>query len=382
MTSRERVLSALNHREPDRVPFDMGGTVVSGIHKNAYCALREYLELPVVEPKVVDVFQQIVQVDDDLMNQLKVDVRNVSPRSSGTHKIDVKDMGDYTYFYDEFQIGWRMPKQGGFYYDMFSHPLAGNIGLEDIENYDLPDPLNPARFTGVAEAAQKVVEEEKRAVVVGSMSAGTLEIVAWTRGFADYFADLASNEKLTCAMLDRVLDQKIKYWGRIFELLGDRIDVAQEADDFAGQDKMLISPVTYRRLVKPRHKILFDFIHKNSPAKVFFHSCGAIRPVIPDLIEAGVDILNPIQVSARGMDPAELKREFGKDIVFWGGGIDTQKVLHAGTPDEVKVETRKRLDALMTGGGFIFTPVHNIQPNVPPENIMMMWETVQEYGVY
>jgi len=382
MNSRSRVLDALNHREPDRVPFDLGGTVVSGIHRTAYLALRQYLGLPLVEPKVVDIFQQIVQVNDDVMDQFGVDVRNVAPRSSGTHKIEIQDMGDYTCFYDEFQIGWRMPKQGGFYYDMFSHPLAGNIRVEDIQAYKMPDPLNPARFIGIADAARKAIEQEQRAVVVGSMSAGILEITAWTRGFADYFADLASNESLTCAMLDRVLDQKLKYWGKMFELLGDQIDVAQEADDFAGQDRMLISPDTYRRIVKPRHKILFDFIHRNSHAKVFFHSCGAIRSVIPDLIEVGVDIINPVQVSAHGMDPLELKREYGKDLVFWGGGVDTQTVLHGGTPNEVRDEVKKRLDALMPEGGFVFAAVHNIQPNVPPQNIMAMWETLQEHGTY
>jgi uroporphyrinogen decarboxylase len=135
-------------------------------------------------------------------------------------------------------------------------------------------------------------------------------------------------------------------------------------------------------LCKPRHRELFDFIHKRSRAKVFFHSCGSVRAVIPDLIEIGCDILNPVQVSAPGMDSAELKREFGKDLVFWGGGVDTQRVLGTGSPEQVREDTKRHIQDLMPGGGFIFNTVHNIQSNVPPENIMAMWETLQEYGVY
>jgi uroporphyrinogen decarboxylase len=138
----------------------------------------------------------------------------------------------------------------------------------------------------------------------------------------------------------------------------------------------------YRKIVKPLHKELFDFIHAHTKAKLFFHSCGAIRPVIGDLIEIGVDILNPVQVSATGMDSAELKREFGKDITFWGGGVDTQRVLGDASIAEVRADTRKRIEDLAPGGGFVFATVHNIQGNVPPENIMAMWEILQEFGGY
>jgi uroporphyrinogen decarboxylase len=382
MTSRERVLTTLNHKEPDRVPFDLGGTVISGIHIKAYQGLREYLGLPRIEPRIVDVIQQIVHVDDDVMERLGVDVRNVSPRSSATYQIEIREMADYTYFYDEFRIGWRMPKESGWYYDMFDHPLKGDISAQDVEKFPWPDPLDPARFIELKEKARQIAEEEERAVIVGNMSAGIMEIFAWVRGFEDYFADFASNPKLACRIMDRVLEMKLAYWGRALDLLGDFIDVAQDADDFAGQDGLLISPESYRRLVKPRHKELFDFIHSHGKGKVFFHSCGSIREVIPDLIEIGVDIINPVQVSAAGMDSAELKREFGKDLAFWGGGVDTQNVLGTGTPEQVREDVRRRLEDFMPGGGFVFNTVHNIQGNVPPENIMAMWETLREYGVY
>jgi uroporphyrinogen decarboxylase len=383
MNSRERVLLALNHKEPDRVPFDLGGTVVTGISARAYGNLRRYLGLPEIEPRILDIIQQIAVVDDDVMERLGVDVKNISPRSSATFKIEIGDGANDTRFYDEFGIGWRMPRDGGLYYDMFHHPLAGDhVTVEAVDGFAWPDPLDPARFAGLRAAALKVMNEEKRAVVVGSMSAGIMELHAWLRGFQDYYTDLAGNEKLAARLMDRMLEMHLAYWGKMFDTIGDAIDVAGTADDFAGQHGMLISPRTYRKLCKPRHRELFDLIHKRSRAKIFFHSCGSVRAVIPDLIEIGCDILNPVQVSAAGMDSAELKREFGKDLVFWGGGVDTQRVLGEGTPQQVREDTRRRVHHLMPGGGFIFNTVHNIQGNVPPENIVAMWETLRECGVY
>lgn len=382
MNSRERVNLALNHKTADRVPFDLGATVLTSIHVNAYRRLRDYLGLSPVEPRVVDIFQQIVAVDDDLHARLKVDVRDVAPRSSATFKIDVKEMEGYTYFYDEWGIGWKMPRDGGLYYDMFDHPLKHAQTPADIENYPWPDPVDPARFAGLAERARHAAEVEHQAVFLGGLSAGIMEMAAWMRGFANYFSDFANNETLLVCLLEKVMELKMAYWERALAEVGDCVDAIGEADDFAGQFRMLISPAMYRRIVKPRHKQLFDFIHARTQAKIFFHSCGAIRPVIGDLIDAGVDILNPIQVSATGMDSAELKREFGKDIVFWGGGVDTQRVLGDGTPQQVRDDVRRRIEDLAPGGGFVFATVHNIQGNVPPENIMAMWETLQEFGVY
>ena len=185
-------------------------------------------------------------------------------------------------------------------------------------------------------------------------------------------------------MLTRYKEMQLEYLQNIFDTVGgENVDVIQMADDFAGQYKMLISPNSYRQYIKPLHREMFDYIKAHSAAKIFFHSCGSIRPVIPDLIDAGVDILNPVQVSATGMDPFDLKREFGRDLTFWGGGVDTQNAFdESHTPQEVRENVKRNLEALMPGGGFVFNTVHNIQSNVPPENIMAMWETLQEYGVY
>jgi uroporphyrinogen decarboxylase len=382
MNSRERLQLALDHQEADRVPFDLGATVLTSIHHKSYRALRQYLNLPEVEPRIVDIFQQIVTVDDDMRTRLKVDVRDVAPRSSATFRIELKEMPGYSYFYDEWGIGWRMPLDGGWYYDMFDHPLRAITTTAEIDAYPWPDPIDPARFTGLGDRARQAAEVEQHGVFLGGLCAGIMEMAAWMRGFDNYFADFGNNDKLLTYLMEKVMELKMAYWEIALREVGDYADVVGEADDFAGQFRMLISPAMYRRIVKPLHKELFDFIHARTKAKLFFHSCGAIRPVISDLIEIGVDILNPVQVSATGMDSAELKREFGKDVTFWGGGVDTQNVLGSGSPEEVRADTRRRIEDLAPGGGFVFATVHNIQGNVPPENIMAMWETLQEYGIY
>jgi uroporphyrinogen decarboxylase len=174
----------------------------------------------------------------------------------------------------------------------------------------------------------------------------------------------------------------LAYWEKALHSIGDLITIVIEADDLAGQNSLLMSPETYREIIKPFQMKLFSSIKKFAPVKIFFHSCGAIRPLIRDLIDTGIDILNPVQISATGMNLKELKHEFGKNLVFWGGGVDTQRVLEIGKPKEIKNDVKKNIEALAPGGGFIFAAVHNIQPNVPPENIISMWEAWLEFGAY
>jgi uroporphyrinogen decarboxylase len=385
MNSRERVLAALAHKEPDRVPFDLGGTVVTGIQATVYQKLRKHIALPEKPAQIVDILQQIACVDDDMLDFLGVDVKNVSPRSSAGYQIEISDSADgqYSTLYDEYHIGWRMPKDGGMYYDMFDHPLSGRLTEERIDTYTLPDPQEPARFVGVRETALKICKEQ-RALIVGNIYAGIFETYMWAHGYVDGYADWAAEPDLAKKLLRKFTDFQMAFLDKIFSVLeGIPVDVVHMADDMAGQNGMLISPVSYRKILKPLHKEMFEYIHHKTGAKVFIHACGSIRPIIPDLIEIGVDILNPVQVNAKDMDSNDLKREFGKDLTFWGGGIDTQSAFdERHTPDEVRADVRRRLDDLMPGGGFVFAAVHNIQNNVPPENIMAMWETVQQYGKY
>jgi uroporphyrinogen decarboxylase len=213
-------------------------------------------------------------------------------------------------------------------------------------------------------------------------SAGIAEVYSWLRGYEEYYIDLALNQEIVAIMLDRLVEFKSAYWERALGEIGDLVDIVVEADDLGGQNAPLMSPRTYRTLIQPRHQRLFSCIKEQAPVKIFYHTCGAVRKVIPALIDAGIDILNPVQISAAGMELHELKQEFGRDLAFWGGGVDTQGVLGTATPDQVKEHVRQNIEALAPGGGFVFAAVHDIQANVPPENIMAMWQAWQEYGVY
>jgi uroporphyrinogen decarboxylase len=380
--SRTRVLTALDHREPDRVPFDLGATRNTGIHVLAHRRLRTALGLPAAEPVVEDYQQQLARPENDLADALGVDARGIFPRPASTYRRILEDDGTFVSYRDEFGIGRRMPKEGGLYFDPWFHPLAGDITEADIERYPWPDPNDPARVSGMREEARRIVEEEGRAVYVVPVCTGFSEVYLRLRGYEDGYMDMVANPHLAARIMDRILDLKLGYWERVFAELGDLVDVAGESEDLGSQTGLLFSPETYRALLKPRQAELFRFIHARSRAQVFLHSCGAIRALIPELIAVGVDVLNPVQVSAAGMDSAELKREFGRELTFWGGGVDTQGVLGSGTPAQVRDEVRRRIDDLAPGGGFIFAAVHNIQPDVPAENIMAMWETLRECGTY
>jgi uroporphyrinogen decarboxylase len=381
MNSKERVTLALNHQEPDRVPFDLGGTGLTTLHFTAYGNLRCYLGLPPVKPRVAAMAEQLAVVDEDIAERLAVDVSPVRPDQASGFQFIFRDEGEYEAYFDEWGIGWRKPKDGGFYYDMYHHPLAGAESLADMQAVRLPDPLVDRRFATLRAQAESAAAAGK-AVALWGPCAGVLEVYSWMRGYEPFYVDLAVHQDLVATMLDRMVEFKCAFWERALGEIGDLVDVVVEADDMAGQERLLFSPATYRRLVKPRHKRLFEFIKAQAPVKLFFHSCGAIRPLIPDLIEVGVDILNPVQVAAAGMDPVALKRDFGRDLVFWGGGVDTQRILGTGTPAQVRDDVRRNIEALAPGGGFVFAAVHDIQANVPVENIMAMWDAWHEYSTY
>jgi uroporphyrinogen decarboxylase len=347
----------------------------------AYQNLRGYLRLPEVRPVVAMMAEQLVRVDEDLSEYLQTDVRPVRPGSASTFEYTLRDEGDYEAYTDEWGIGWRKPVQGGFYYDMYRHPLASARSLDELKAYPFPDPLDNGRFAPLRPQAESSRARGK-AVALAGPCAGIAEVYSWMRGYEEYYIDLALNQGWVAYMLDRLVEFKSAYWERALAEIGHLVDVVVEADDLGGQNAPLMSPRTYRKLIQPRHQRLFTFIKEQAPVKVFYHTCGAVRQLIPDLIEVGIDILNPVQISAAGMNLAELKQEFGRDLVFWGGGVDTQGVLGTATPAEVKDHVRQNIEALAPGGGFVFAAVHDIQANVPPENIVAMWEAWREYGIY
>jgi len=381
MNSRERVRHALTHQEPDRVPFDLGGTGLTSIHVTAYQNLRRALGLPESPVHVAYIAEQLATVEEDVANRLHADIRPVRPGKASGFEYVFRDEGAYEAYTDEWGIGWRKPQDGGFYYDMYRHPLAAADSLHEFKAFAFPDPLDGDRFATLRAQAEAVASGGRAAVLAGPCP-GIAEVYCWLRGFEQFYIDLVANQQFVGYMLDRLVEFKCAFWERALHEVGDRVDAVIEADDLAGQQSLLMSPQTYRKLIKPRHARLFSFIKAQAPVKLFFHSCGAVGPIIGDFIDAGIDIINPVQISAAGMDLHQLKREFGKDLVFWGGGVDTQRILGTGTPEDVRADVKRNIEALAPGGGFVFAAVHDIQANVPAENILAMWEAWQSFGVY
>ena len=380
MNSRERVQTALRHQEPDRIPFDLGGSPMSGMHTTAYKNLRQYLGLPEVEIRVIDSIQQLAAIDDDVKEILQPDVFNIAPRAAANYKLVYRDEGDYTAYTDEWGIGWRMPKKGGFYYDMYQWPLKEAETIDDLADYQWPDVADPGRYRDLRASALAVIEQGK-AVLVGSLCAGISEMHAWTRGFENYFTDFYLNPTLAEHIMDKVIELKMVFWENVLNEVGDLVDVVIEADDLAGQDRLFFSPEQYRQFIKPRHTKLFSFIKARTDAKIFYHCDGAIRPLLWDLIESGIDILNPAQ-KTDDMNYMEIKKEYGNNLAYWGAGVDTQRIFDRGTAQEVRDDVRRNIEAMAPGGGLIFATIHNTQATVSPENFMAMWETLQEYGKY
>jgi uroporphyrinogen decarboxylase len=379
MNSRERLLAALNHQEPDRIPFDLGSTQVTGIHVIAYQNLRNYLGLPQVEAQICDEVQGLALPDDDVMEKLGIDVRGLFPLNSHNWNVTAIDVGDNWEYHDEWGLIQHKPKPDGLYFSVVKSPLdQAGLTVGEVRAYAWPDTGDPRRIAGLRDLAL-AYRARGQAVMIKGVLAGIFEMSQRVRGMQNLMIDLASNEALAGAFLDKMVELKIKFWETALTQLGDVIDVISEADDYGTQTSQLISPRMFRRIFKPRLQTLFTRIHQLSPdAKLFFHSDGNIRPILPDLIEIGIDILNPIHITATGMEPGTLKRDFGKDVAFWGGGVETQSVLPFGTPQEVKDNVRCNIDALASGGGYVFNTIHNIQADVPPQNIVAMIEALRD----
>ncbi|MDP6118111.1 MAG: uroporphyrinogen decarboxylase family protein [Planctomycetota bacterium] len=382
MTSRERVLKALRHEEPDRVPYDLSSTPVTGIHRVAYTRLRSALGLPEREPVIWHTMQQLAWVDDDVHEAMRTDATGLRPLAPSSWVMEQTEDEDYYYFTDEWGMTRRRQRPDGYYFDLCSSPLADATGPKDVESFSWPDSVDDGRFVGIRERAEQA-QAGNRVFILGGICAGMLEMGLWLRGFENFFCDLAGNRALAEAICDKIIELKMQYWEKVLPLVGDLVDIIQEGDDYGGQNGLLVSPKVWREIFRPRLATLLSHIKKLKPdASIFFHSCGSVREIIPDLIELGVDILNPVQVAAADMDSRQLKKDFGDDLTFWGGGADTQGVLPEGTPQEVREEVRRRLDDLAPGGGFVFNTVHNIQADVSPENILAMREALEEFGGY
>jgi uroporphyrinogen decarboxylase len=383
MLARERVLMALNHEEPDRVPIDLGSTPVTGICRDAYADLLACLRLSARPIRMADMLQQLAAVDEDVLQALEVDFRPITTNPPAGYDLQVRDEGDHESYYDQWGAKLSRPKVGGRYFDYVEHPIKEST-LEALDDYLWPDPDDPTRYQGLRDRARALREGTPYALVgTCDLGADILARPQWIRGYVASMLDLAAHPDFAEALLERLTEIAVRAWGHFLDEVGEYLDVAAFYDDLGMQDRPLISPAMYRRLVKPRHARIIDTIKARTKARVFMHSCGAISEFIPDMIEMGVDILNPIQVSAAGMgDTAELKRRYGRHLTFWGGTCDSQRVLPFGTLAEVQAETRRRIADLAPGGGFVFAPIHNIQPDVSGERTLALYRTALEWGRY
>jgi uroporphyrinogen decarboxylase len=373
VTSRERVLTSLRHQEPDRVPVDLGGSP-TGIEAEAYNGLKRRLGLATPTTTFV---RDHVEIEEPVLQHFGVDTRyvRVGPPRGFQLRLDA----DNSYL-DIWGTRWCKPPSS-LYFDMVGFPIPEPT-MAALKAYRWPDPHDPGRTDGLRARAQHLYEQTEYAVVLDVTGFGVFEQGWALRGFENFYTDLVAEPEFAEALMQGVADYQIALFTHVLAAVGPYVHVVMVAEDLGSQGGPLISPATYRSMIKPAQRRVWQFIKSRTNAKLFLHSCGSIRTFIPDLIELGIEILNPVQVSAAGMNPEELKAEFGKDLTFWGGGCDTQSVLTFGTPAEVEREVRGRIAALAPGGGFVFNQIHNIQPQVPAENILAMFDAVATYGRY
>lgn len=376
MTSRERVMSALNHQEPDRVPVDVGGSACTSILVEGYERLKVHLGI-VGETKILSKVMRIALLDEEVMQLLSSDCRPLVVKPPINWSPTESEPGTLI---DEWGIKWRQVDYAtGHYWEVAQSPLA-DTSVKDLERYPWPDPLDPGRTANLAEEAQRLYEETEYAIVGECGFKGFWEPGYMLRGYEQFLIDLVTQPEYVTGLMHKLLEINLAGTGQFLDAVGPYIQVFRCGDDLATQQGLMMSPKTFRHLVKPVYKTFFDFVKSKTDAKILFHTCGNVTDLIDDLIEVGVDAINPVQVSAIG-DTAELKARFGQRITCWGG-IDTQRVLPYGTEQDVLEEVRRRIRDLAPGGGYILAAVHNIQPDVPPQNIVAMVEAASELGMY
>ena len=378
MGHRERVLKALNHEEPDRIPFDLGGTSNSSVHIEKYQEMKAHFGVEKERSEDVwgNKYLQSIVIDEPVLQALDIDFRHIAAGPSDAVSETELEGGDYK---DEWGVTRRMP-EGSLYYDVVDFPLSGTITISDIVNYPWPDPTDPGYTRGLRDRALALRESTDCAIVL-KVPAPFVHSTQFLRGFEDWFMDLAADPALAAALFEANVEVTAEQARRMLVEVGDIVDLVAMGDDLGFQNGPMVSPDTYRRLLKPWHKKYFDTLKAGTSAFIHFHSCGSINLLLDDLIDIGVDAINPVQVAAGGMDSADLAAEFGDRVSFWGA-IDTQHVLPNGSTEEVRAEVKKRIGDLAPGGGYVFSAVHNLQPDVPFENILAMYEAANEYGRY
>jgi uroporphyrinogen decarboxylase len=414
MNSRERLLMSLQHKEPDRIPVDSGACSATSISAVTYGELKRHLGVKSGSIAVYDVIEQLAMPEEWYLERFGIDVVDVT-RSYCAITHDWRDWsladgtpamippwvkpersnGDWL-LRDASGVALAKMPQGGYYFDQVYWPLLGAPSTE----YSHPDlhlartmwgamsrPLmdfnsDPAFPHLLAEAAKRLYETTTYGIMLNA-GISLFETGQYLCRTDEFLADLILDRAKITRLLDRLVELALDRLDTLLQATGPYIQVIKINDDFGMQTGPMISPRVFREVFKPRHKVIYDFIRQKRPEVfIFLHSCGSIYAFLPDLIEIGLDIINPVQTSAAEMEPSRLKREFGKDLTFWGGGVDTQRTLPFGSPAEVRTEVLQRIRTFAPGGGFVFTPVQNIQPQVPIANLLTMFETVRRNGTY
>lgn len=412
MNSRERVLASIKHVEPTKVPVDMGSNPSSGISAIAYSNLIKHLGKDHLPVQIYDVVQQLAQPHDEIIDLFGIDVLdigrtfNTSPQDwkttvlanghdafypkwfnpekdeSGnwiarhTSGLDIAKMPSGATFFDQTRYPWvdAYPEDFSSLDDAMSKVLWSAFVHSPWDNADSPDFWQELRkrTLHLRETSDKALM-----VVVGC---NLFEWGTFIRRMDNFMMDLYLDPVNVEKLLDAFLERHLITLEKVCEAVGDVVDVVRFGDDLGAMNGPFMDPDLYRQIFKPRHKQLCDYVKNNSNMSTFLHSCGSIYQLIPDLIEAGFDILNPMQTQCTNMEPEKLKNEFGKEITFWGGGIETVGTLNAKSTDEVRAEVLNRLEILSKGGGYVFNTVHNIMPDVPPENIVAMFNAIKEFN--
>jgi uroporphyrinogen decarboxylase len=370
MSHRQRFLAALSHQPVDRAPIDLGGSIVSGINAQAYERLKFRLGLDLGPTQIFDRMNQLAVIDPEVRDLLGIDTIGVLP-GTPENSLIVEDPNNEAYT-DEWGLYKIKPADVDTYF-VHNAPLEGEITLQDIMHYPWPDPDDPGYTRGLRARLQELHAGSDRAIVL-SLPGSFIQESQILRGFSAWYMDTALNPDLVCALMDQIREIRMEMCANLLAEVGDLVDAVFTFDDLAMQDRLIVSPGMYRKLLEPRLREFLSFLRSRTQAMIIFHTDGAIAPILDSLADMEIDALNPIQVSAKGMgDPGALKAQVGARLAFWGA-VDTQDTLPFGTPEMVSAEASLRLQELNVRGGYVLGAAHNIQSDVPAENIVAMFE--------
>ena len=379
MNSKERVITALNHEEPDRVPVDCGGRNTT-LMLEWYEKLKAKLGMEHLETEVMSKVWQTAYIHESIQEHFHGDCRHIRPVNVAVPQNKVNDLTENgeEIFVDQWGVKRRI--ENG--YASISEYIMPEASMEVLDNFSWPDPAKDMDYSQVKAEAKKLHDKGEHAIVGSMGTPGNLFEQCWClRGMPQFFMDMAGNKEFAHALLRKVVDIRKENARLFLDEVGEYLDVFQLADDLAMQNGPFVSPAMYKEMIKPYQAELFQFVKERTKAKLYYHSCGAVTNLLDDFVEIGVDILNPVQVSATGMETDQLKKRFGKNLSFWGA-IDTFDVLPNGSVRDVEKEVAKRIRDLAPGGGYILGSVHNMQSDVPPENVIAMYEAAQKFGKY